>query len=274
MQYQILELGQTSSTNTFLRGYPPPRPAEVTVVTADYQTAGRGQTGNTWESAPGQNLLFSILVEPTALEASQTFALSEAIALSIRDTAELILADTALRAIGREAGAATAAAHGDVKVKWPNDIYVGHSKLAGILIENEFGGRRVSRSVIGCGVNVNQREFDFPEQLAGRRQHIPTPTSLALLAGGEVERAIVLTNIIERFCGRYADILEGRQAAVHAAYLAHLYRRTGMHAFADAGGHFAAEIAGVEPGGHLLLRDAAGTVRRYAFKEVEWLPEG
>ena len=81
----FIELDETVSTNTFLATYRPAEPDTITVVTTEFQTAGRGQTGNSWESEKGKNLLFSILVQPKTLPATHVFLLSEAIALSIRE---------------------------------------------------------------------------------------------------------------------------------------------------------------------------------------------
>ena len=238
---EIIALDETISTNTYLAEYRSSTLSDITVVTAEYQTAGRGQAGNSWESARGANLLFSLLVHPTALPASQLFVLSEAIALSIREAVVVILGE------------------GSVDVKWPNDIYVGDSKLSGILIENNLQRMHVRRAVLGCGVNVNQDRFMTKQ---------PTPVSLRQLLGHDTDRHTLLETILECFQHRYAAIQQGHYDGIHAEYLAALYRRTGFHAFRDAEGMFQAEIAGVEPSGQLLLRDTAGRLRRYAFKEV------
>lgn len=285
---QVIELDETNSTNTFLRNYRPQHPAAITLATAEFQTAGRGQAGNSWESERGQNLLFSILVEPENLPAQHVFTMSEIIALSIRETVMLHL-----RAV-QEAPPVT--------VKWPNDIYVADSKIAGILIENDFCGAGVARCIIGCGVNINQTQFTFPTLPAPRPQGTtPTPVSLRQLTGIEWNRQQILTSIVDAFRRRYARLTEATArhnaesisdekhsaeslcderhsaesisdaiAAIHAEYKASLYRRQGLHAYRDATGEFLAEIADVEPSGHLLLRDSQGRLRRYAFKEVAY----
>lgn len=257
--FQMIELGTTGSTNDFLRDYRPPRQPEMTLVSADYQTAGRGQTGNSWEAAPGQNLLFSILVHPTFLHADSVFAISEAMALAIREALEGQLT-------GAPPTAGTAAASPAVSVKWPNDIYVGGSKIAGILIENEFCGTHLARSIIGCGINVNQSAFAFPALPA-----TPTPappTSLALLTGSTHERSLVLDAVVTAFRRRYALLQGGRKGELHAEYHRHLYRREGMHPFVDAQGPFRASISHVEPSGHIVLSDEDHRLRRYMFKQV------
>ena len=246
-RFHLVELAETVSTNSFLAGYQPPRPVEMTVVTAEFQTSGRGQAGNHWESAARQNLLFSIKIHPTALPPANIFTLSEAIALAVRDAV-----DTALKESG--------AANHTVTVKWPNDIYVDDSKIAGILIENELQGRTISRAIIGIGLNVNQQEF---------LSDAPNPVSLLQLTGKEHERQFILAHIISIFTSLYAEIQSHNYTSIHETYLQHLYRRSGIHGFRDADGSFQASISEVEPDGHISLSDTDGRIRRYAFKEVE-----
>ncbi len=279
-RFKMIELGETASTNSFLQGYKPLRPVDITLVTAEHQTAGRGQGTNHWESEPGKNLLFSLLLHPTALPATELFVLSEAIALSIREAIVKVFSQE------------------EVTVKWPNDIYVGDRKIAGILIENELQGMNIQRAIIGCGVDINQEEFAFPSSPSA--EHHPTPVSLFMLLGHETERRFVLEDIITAFTRRYEAIQSGNiqaRAAIHDDYLKVLYRRNGLHPFqevlpqgsasqaSNAHGQdasnakpsvsttFLAEIADVEPSGHLVLRDTNGNLHRYAFKEVRFLQD-
>lgn len=269
----FIELDETVSTNTFLATYRAAEPSSITVATAEYQSAGRGQTGNSWESEKGKNLLFSILVQPKTLPATHVFLLSEAIALSIRE----VIAD-ALRSASPHLPPPLQGGLGggafSVTVKWPNDIYVDDRKIAGILIENELCGHNVGRSIIGCGVNINQTEFQFPS--LSPQPQAPTPVSLHQLIGHDCDRRAILNHILEAFRRRYESLIPHPSpltagVSLHADYLAALYRRTGLHPYRDAQGQFDAEIIDVEPSGHLILRDMSGTVRRYAFKEVEYL---
>lgn len=266
--FRFIELDEVSSTNSFLADYRPLQPAEITLVSAEHQTAGRGQTGNSWESAHGQNLLFSLLLHPTFLPPTHLFLLSEAIALSIRDALatfhpSLLTSPSSL-----------------LSVKWPNDIYVGDHKIAGILIENNLCGQAIGRCIIGCGVNINQMTF---------YSGAPNPVSLRQLMGHDVPRPLVLDAIVTIFRRHYSVLqaayatplpadgaLPAAASSLHSSYLAALYRRSGLHPYRDATSPepFLAELADVEPTGHLLLRDLSGRIRRYAFKEVSFiLPE-
>ena len=164
---------------------------------------------------------------------------------------------------------------GEATIKWPNDIYYGDSKVAGILIENDLQGARVLRSTIGVGININQRRF---------LSDAPNPRSLADILGHDVERHLVLEQFMEHFT-KYLEMIDGSDRSdssdmsdksdyldqLHAEYKKHLYRFGEEHTYSDKDGTFRATLIDVEPSGHLILRDTSGTLRRYAFKEVRTL---
>lgn len=281
--FRFMELDEVVSTNTFLSGYHPLQTAEITLVSAEYQSAGRGQQGNSWESDRGQNLLFSLLLHPTFLPPTHLFLLSEAIALSIRQALCQFLAPSPSSSYEVQPTALP-----EVTVKWPNDIYVGDRKIAGILIENELRGQHIGRCIIGCGININQPAF---------HSDAPNPVSLRQLVGKETTRSLVLDAIITHFRRHYTALrnhfstalppstasptalppstasLTAEALPLHRSYLTSLYRRTGFHPYLETASAtpFSAEIADVEPGGNLLLRDTTGRLRRYAFKEVSFI---
>lgn len=245
----LIELDETPSTNSWVAAHAGEL-ADMTMVTARRQSAGRGQRGNSWESEPGQNLTFSLLARPVSVPAREQFSISEAAALAIAD------------ALGR---------YGiDCKVKWPNDIYCGDRKICGILIEHVVMGTGLMHSIIGAGLNVNQTRFV---------SDAPNPVSMAQVAGhafdlGEV-RDVVARCVESRLAA--AETAGGR-AGLHSEFLGRLYRGDSrMHTYRDrdSGETFEARIAGVEPQGLLHLCDSAGCERVYAFKEVEFvLPSG
>ena len=242
--FRWLELGLVDSTNRYLCGYRPTCEVPLTLATADYQTDGKGADANHWESDPGKNLLFSLLWLTTNLPAQRVFTGLEMLALSVLD------------ALNDFAPGFT--------IKWPNDIYFGDWKVAGTLIENEFAGKRVARSVMGTGINVNQMVF---------HSDAPNPRSLAQIVGHEVELHLVLQGVMYHFA-RYRRMVEQEQYDVlHTLYTSQLYRREGEHAYADSEGTFHARITDVQPDGHLILTDTEGRQRRYAFKEVRMVPD-
>ena len=231
MEWKIIHIAETNSTNNWLKEHG----EDGMVVVADYQTAGRGCGTNKWESERGKNLLFSMLVHPHDIPAVRQFHISMAISLAICESLEQYI--------------------GDLSIKWPNDIYWRNGKIAGILIENTLKGTVIKNSIIGVGLNVNQRDF---------RSDAPNPVSLWQVSGQETDRDELLHDVLRRFDG-----LLGHDILNH--YLSRLYRRRGFHPYADADGAFMAEIADVREDGHLVLSDEAAKDRIYAFKEVQFI---
>ena len=247
MNWKIVHITETDSTNQWLRerlamadsgrlrtgeedllSFP-------MVVVADYQTAGRGCGTNKWESERGKNLLFSMLIRPAELPAVRQFHISMAASLAICE------------ALGQYIG--------DLSIKWPNDIYWRNGKIGGMLIEHTLQGNTIMNSIIGVGLNVNQRVF---------HSDAPNPVSLWQICERETDCALLLNGILQAF-DRYM------QQDVKAQYRSMLYRRRGFHPYCDDGGAFMAELVDVEDDGHLVLRDDNGRQRRYAFKEVTFV---
>lgn len=210
-------------------------------VYTSYQSRGYGQIGNSWESEGGKNLLFSLLVHPEKVHASQQFFISEAIALAI---AEFLDSETT-----------------DVSVKWPNDIYVKDKKICGILIENNLSGAYISDSVIGVGLNLNQETF---------HSDAPNPVSLKNITGGtyNIEQSLkqILSNFFSLLEVGYKD-----RGALHQRYMQRLFRYGKPALYRDSEGEFMGIIDSVEPDGHLHIKSSDSQDRRYAFKEVSYI---
>lgn len=241
LEYKHLD--ETSSTNDFLRNYTPS--ADISIVSASFQTKGRGQMGNTWISNDGQNALFSVLVCPKGLKASDGFVLSQAMALSVKETLEECV--------------------DDVWVKWPNDIYCHGKKICGTLIENTLMGKFIGRSVIGNGINVNQT--DFPDGLAA------PPTSMCIQSGKECSTHEVIRHVVERFALYYREIMDGSYERIRTLYHENMYLRGKKSLFRDNEGIFTGIISHVETDGHLVIIDEQSQSRRYAFKQVQFIRE-
>ncbi len=216
----------------------------MTLVVAESQTAGRGQQENKWESEAGSNLTFSLLCHPTFVKASRQFVLSQCMALAIWKS---------LRKIAE-----------NVSIKWPNDIYIGDRKVSGTLIECDLSGKEIENCIIGVGVNVNQTQF---------LSDAPNPVSLKQITGTDYDRDSLLDSIIAEFLILYEQIKNDGYETIRNEYMQHLYRREGMHKYADVRGDFMAEIADIEPTGHLVLRFENGNTCRYEFKEVKFIIE-
>lgn len=238
------------STNTYLRelkGGDSEYDYEVAV--ADFQTAGRGQKGNTWESEQGKNLLFSILAHPDNIKVQEQFYISEAIALAV--------SDSVINAMGPEFA-------DGVSVKWSNDIYWKDYKMAGILIENTLQGDRILDTVVGVGLDVNQEVF---------LSDAPNPVSLKNIAGRDFDRDALLSDIVDRFIG-YMEAGTDLRHKTDELYRSRLYRREGFHEFRDENGVFEACIEGIRPDGCLMLQTIGGEHRVYEFKQVQFILPG
>lgn len=243
MNTKIIHLAETDSTNSYIKRIDDNGGVDdMIVVVADYQTAGRGQGSNSWHSKPGQNLLFSLAAHPVMVPVARQFLLSmtEALALS----------------------QALSSLTDGISMKWPNDIYWHDRKLSGTLIETTLGGGHIRQCVFGTGINVN--ESTFPSNL-------PNPVSLRQILGHDTDREELLNLIIRKFEGLWQLITEGAYADISAMYHQSLYRGHGYHTFQDANGQFEAAIIEVEDDGHLVLHDRQGVIRRYMFKEIEFV---
>ena len=243
MQPKIIWLDVCTSTNAVLGDMP--NAIAGTVVATRCQTAGRGQRGASWEAQPGKNLTFSQLFCPAGLPAQRQFELSMLISLAVVDTLDALLSS---KGCPQKA-----------KIKWPNDIYVGNSKICGILIENRLCGSLIERSIAGIGLNVNQSVF---------LSDAPNPVSVTQLTGTETR----LEPLLEKLTKRLADYVEGYDqdsATLKSRYMARLYRGDGnKYRFALPDRTvFEAAITDVEPDGTLHLSDG----NAYAFKEVAYI---
>jgi BirA family transcriptional regulator, biotin operon repressor / biotin---[acetyl-CoA-carboxylase] ligase len=238
----IVRLEVTDSTNNYAnRQIRENAIPEGTVFLAYEQTTGRGQLKNVWESEPGQNLLFSIVLFPGFLEIRQQFMLSKVVTLGI------------YKALSKYVDS--------LKIKWPNDIYAGNQKLGGILIENSIMNGLLKSSVVGIGLNVNQTVF---------YSDAPNPVSLQLLTNQHYDCAVILTEILSGIDGYYSLLRQGEEEAIDQEFTSVLYRLNEKHYYKAEGEFFEGEIIGVNEIGQLLIRTDDGKVRGFHFKEVEF----
>ena len=241
---KIIRLDETTSTSDCLRSCATPRARELTVVTARYQTAGRGQGSNRWESEDGKNLLFSVLASPVTVDITRQFVLSMAGALAVK--------------------AALDEYTDGITLKWPNDIYWNDSKISGTLIETCVAGRTITRCIYGIGINVNQRVF---------RSDAPNPVSLCNITGKTTDTDRLLDSVLRHFVHCYDMVAGGHADVVMAMYHKALYRRDGMHAYLDVatGERFMARIDHVGADGLLHLVTVDGLCRTYELKQVRFV---
>ena len=146
-----IHLESIRSTNTYL-AQNAEGAVHGTVVYADCQTAGRGQRGNSWESADFKNITMSMLLRPANVKPSCQFWLSEAVALAVVHTLDRYIDN-------------------GVSIKWPNDIYWNDRKICGILVEHSLSGGKIDHTIAGIGLNINQEKFlsDAPNPVSLRQ---------------------------------------------------------------------------------------------------------
>lgn len=244
----MIHLNETDSTNRYLQQLCQEagnnKVEEFTTICADYQTAGKGQRGNSWEAAKGANLLFSFVCYPTFVPIRQQFVLSQLISLGIKETLDEYCSD--------------------ISIKWPNDIYWEEKKICGILIENDLQGNSIGRCISGIGLNINQEVF---------LSDAPNPISLKQITGKHYQRETILEKVMQRIEQSYQKLKEDSAYASELAtrYAASLFRREGLHCYQDKDGLFNARLVRVEADGRFVLMDEANQERSYLFKEVQYV---
>ena len=212
---------------------------ELFVVRTDFQTAGKGQTGNTWESAKGKNLLFSTVLYPSQIAIEEQFIVSQLVSVAIKQTLDKY-AD-------------------GFSIKWPNDIYWNDKKIAGILIENSLQAGKIKWMIIGVGLNINQEVF---------LSNAPNPVSLKQITRKRQARKEILNEICKKIELLYTKF---DYLAIRTAYIESLYRKNGFYPFRADSETFEARINQIHPDGQMELETQSGEIRGFYFKEVEYV---
>jgi BirA family transcriptional regulator, biotin operon repressor / biotin---[acetyl-CoA-carboxylase] ligase len=236
-------LTEVESTNNYANHLVLSKAAEHgTVVLAQHQKMGKGQQGNSWESEFGKNLLMSIILFPDFLPATKQFYLSKIASLAL---ANFVKSEKA-----------------EVSIKWPNDIYVGNSKLAGILIENSIKANHLDSSIIGIGLNLNQERFV---------SDAPNPVSLKQITGKDYKIEDVALKIWELLSFWFENLQSRSFSEIDLIYFNQLFRANEWALFAKQGIQFEARITGIGDFGQLILEKRNGVSSEYMFKEVEFV---
>jgi len=231
---------QTNSTNALLweliRNKSLP---EGFIVHTDFQTSGKGQIGNSWESEAGKNLLFSMVLHPEKVPVEEQFILSQLVCLGIKNTLDEYV--------------------DNITVKWPNDIYWNDKKIVGILIENSLQGNKIKTAVAGIGVNVNQKEF---------RSDAPNPVSLLQMKSKRQNRKHLLEKLVGNIMQLYTEFDVDK---IRSDYATALYRKDGFHTFSADDKTFKAKIIQVHSDGQLEMETEDGERKGFYFKEVSFV---
>ena len=205
------------------------------------QTQGKGLGSNRWLSQRGQNILISFLFQPPITIQNQ-FYFNQYFAIAIRHFLSSFIENPL--------------------IKWPNDIYVGNKKIAGILIEHSIQGDRLKYSVAGVGININQTTFD-PE--------IPNPTSLRLLTGQEYKITDLILELVKSLNETYHLILNQEFSELEQEYLNHLFQYQTTARYLIQEQEIIGTIVGLSPIGQLLIQSETGELHTCNYKEVKFL---
>lgn len=240
----IIKLSAIDSTNDFLKDLSRNQSVDnFTAVVAQKQTNGKGQMGATWQSEEGKNLIMSILIKDVLQNSDEIFHLNVAVALSILQ----VLEDFNIPKLS---------------VKWPNDIMSDHKKICGILIENSFKLDTKIESVVGIGLNVNQRKFD----------DLPKASSMAVVAENEFDLDLILNKIIFQIKKNCSWILSNQSDKLWQEYHKHLFKINVPMAFEDANHNkFMGIIKGVSTDGRLQVLLDDNSVKNFGIREFQIL---
>ena len=244
---QRFDAATSASTNSWaLEALRDGKVQEGALFTTKDQTSGRGQRGNSWESSPGKNLTMSLVLYPSWLKPGEQFCLSQVISLAVAGTLEELLPKTF---------------SGAIRIKWPNDIFVGEKKVGGILIENSIREGLITASVAGIGLNLNQPEFATAPQAA----------SLLQIAGKEADLEDCISRLCKQIEWRYLKLKAGKKAELKSEYLEKLFGLDEMRSFQIKEEIVYGSLRGVTEAGLLVLEFADGGQRTFDIKELKFI---
>jgi BirA family transcriptional regulator, biotin operon repressor / biotin---[acetyl-CoA-carboxylase] ligase len=239
--HEVIELLSVDSTNNYAANlFKHGNPAEGTVILSQEQTHGRGQRGTVWQSHAGKDLTFSLLLRPNFLPLEHQFKLSQSVSLAIRDYLEEVTNKA-------------------VTIKWPNDILVNGTKIAGILIENGISGQHLDWSTVGIGLNLNQARFESFRA-----------TSMLLVTGNEFEPKTSLAQLLKHLDRRYEELKSLRYKLIEDDYQASLLNFNVAARYKINQEIVEGTIVGTTSRGLLRLETNAGE-REFDLKELEFI---
>ena len=245
----IIKLDAIDSTNDYARELllNDANITEGTTVIADFQEKGKGQRGRNWSSEKGLNLTMSVILYPVNLKLQDLFVMTKVTSLGVLDYLKSLL---------------DANLSDQLRIKWPNDIYVANNKICGILIENNVRGDLITSCIIGIGLNVNQ--VDFPDDIVN-------PTSIKR----ELERSFDLDSLRVELCAslehRYSQLHGMDHGQLGIQYEDCLYGRNEMKSYQIKGQAVSAKLVGVSSFGELMLESADGGQIICNHEEIQYL---
>ena len=213
------------------------------LILSDEQTKGRGRFNRNWSSSKGKGLWMSVVLRPNVpFDMMPKFNLF--IALGIRDAIQ-------------------AFANDEVKIKWPNDIYIGDKKVCGFLTEMVANYDAVEAIICGIGINMNHTEDDFIEEIKSRA------TSIRLHATHKINRYAFFDQLISQIVYRYQQFLTQPFNTIRDEYIkaSNIWQR--QIKFTENGTQFMGEAEDIDYNGFLIVRDNQGNMRRLMSADIE-----
>ena len=240
---QVIKLNAIPSTNDFLKELIQTGNAEnFCCVVAENQTKGRGQMGASWSVEEGKNLTFSLYIENIIADIAEIYLLNVAVAVSIFRTLER-------NNISK------------IAIKWPNDIMADNKKLGGILIENSIKGDGSITSIVGIGLNVNQKSFE----------NIPTASSMLINASKNFDKEVLLMDLLQEIETTIVSMKFNR-AELWSIYKSNLFRKDVPTVFEIGdSGRFMGIVRDVSAQGLLIVEHEDESFHHYNIKEIKML---
>lgn len=239
-QFILKKLPEVASTNLYVEQLlTNERLPQGSVVYTENQSAGIGHADNKWESEPGKNMTATIILYPGFLQAADQFFITVIASLSVAETVESVLQGT------------------KAEIKWPNDVFIQHRKVAGILIKNFIMGSVVDTSIVGVGLNINQIEF----------MSAPYATSLKIISGKDFQTNEVLTKWHAKLA-EYYDLLKNDRQSLLEIYLSKMYLKDIPADYLIGERIIRATIKGVDRHGLLVLCDENNRKYKCGLKEI------
>lgn len=241
--FDIIFLESVDSTNLYAKNLLSKNlPKSNCLITAREQFAGKGSYGNVWLSETGKNITCSFVFFPEKLAVQNQFYISKLISVSVVNVLKRIVPE--------------------IKIKWPNDIYINNKKLGGLLIENSVSGSFITTCIIGLGLNINQTVFDYS---------LKSAVSVKLITEKNIDPAETAINIFEDFLLNLNLLYSENFGDLDRLYLENLALLNVFSNFEDKNGKFSGKIIGIDKLGKLIVEHSEGQIKKYDFKEIVFL---
>ena len=238
----VISLPECHSTNDLLMDYARlGQVKEGTLVVTDFQTVGKGQRGNQWESEPGANLLFSVLLKPRYLDPKSQYYIGLCMALAAVNAIEVFTSHLP-----------------GLEVKWPNDIYLNDKKLAGILVESILVRGKIDFVVLGMGLNVRQLHFSYPSATSLLKEDL------------DVQKEELLEEILIQLEAQFDTLRDDSPQRIMESYYKRLRWLGEVHEFEAKDQRFKGVIEGIDEQGRLSVM-ADGKKFVYDIKEIRFI---